>query len=492
MLSNYTLLLGGTFALYSLLCRHANFSLLPNQQAADEELSCYKNGPSLEAAASSSLKRFLENHRSLKTALLVMMLLGACMVIVLASVSGLRTTKTKFTDGEVVLIACVILVGLFALQRYGTHKVVFVFAPVVIIWLFFIKTGKEGWISLGGMLLCITGTEAMFADIGHFTTVSIRLAFSFVIYPCLVVQYMDQAAFLSKNLNSVHNSFYDSTGLAYMTVMFVTTFLMALVIMFVWQKSILIAIIFLLFFWVIEGVYLSAALVKVFQGGWVPLVSSFIFMLVILIYTELATGIPAIFSHFVTNLPAFHMVLFFVCLKTVPVPHVSHEERYLIWRVCRRPCQMYSCTVRYGYKHIRRDDRDFDNHIIRCIAEFIQMEAQELQLSFSETSSFDGGTAIISVRSLESVSSWKVSENEDVGVDKNNASGRSFSVRRPLSTYNEENPHSRRRHISFRVPNDPVLDHEVKQELLDLAQTMEAGVQLWLLTFLTSVSLKLE
>ena len=95
-----------------------------------------------------------------------------------------------------------------------------------------------------------------------------------------------------------------------------------------------------------------------------------------LIYTELATGIPAIFSHFVTKLPAFHMVLFFVCVKTVPVPHVSHEERYLIWRVCPRPCQMYRCTVRYGYKHIRRDDRDFDNHIIRCIAEFIQMEAQ--------------------------------------------------------------------------------------------------------------------
>lgn len=70
------------------------------------------------------------------------------------------------------------------------------------------------------------------------------------------------------------------TGLACMTVMFVTTFLMALVIMFVWQKNILIATIFLLFFWVIEGLYLSAALIKVFQGGWVPLVLSFIFMLV--------------------------------------------------------------------------------------------------------------------------------------------------------------------------------------------------------------------
>ncbi|KAH1260470.1 Potassium transporter 4 [Glycine max] len=464
-------------------------------------------------------------------------------------------------EGEVVLIACVILVGLFALQRYGTHKVVFVFAPVVIIWLvsifsiglyniirwnpkkfcaispnylikFFIKTGKEGWISLGGMLLCITGTEAMFADIGHFTTVSIRLAFSFVIYPCLVVQYMDQAAFLSKNLNSVHNSFYDSTGhnlnwkclwpclydgyvCDYISdgtshnvclaekhsdsynIPFVLLGDRGCISICSIGKSVSRRMGSSCLIFHLYACNVCVALWHLYQVQLRPMQQSFIEMVTgfgpySLIYTELATGIPAIFSHFVTKLPAFHMVLFFVCVKTVPVPHVSHEERYLIWRVCPRPCQMYRCTVRYGYKHIRRDDRDFDNHIIRCIAEFIQMEAQELQLSFSETSSFDGGTAIISVRSLESVSSRKVSENEDVGVDKNNASGRSFSVRRPLSTYNEENPHSRRRHISFRVPNDPVLDHEVKQELLDLAQTMEAGVQLWLLTFLTSVSLKLE
>lgn len=92
--------------------------------------------------------------------------------------------------GELVLLACVILIGLFALQHCGTHKVAFMFAPVVIIWLisifsvglyntirwnpkivralsphyiikFFIKTGKEGWISLGGILLCITGMVVM-------------------------------------------------------------------------------------------------------------------------------------------------------------------------------------------------------------------------------------------------------------------------------------------------------------------------------------------
>ncbi|KAF9586934.1 hypothetical protein IFM89_039806 [Coptis chinensis] len=55
---------GGTFALYSLLCRHARFSLLPNQQAADEELSAYKYGPSTQIA-SSPLKRFLEKHKRL-------------------------------------------------------------------------------------------------------------------------------------------------------------------------------------------------------------------------------------------------------------------------------------------------------------------------------------------------------------------------------------------------------------------------------------------
>ena len=89
--------------------------------------------------------------------------------------------------GEVILIVCVILVGLFALQHCGTHKVAFLFAPVVVLWLisifvlglynvihwnpkivsalsphyivkFFKETGKDGWISLGGVLLAITGS----------------------------------------------------------------------------------------------------------------------------------------------------------------------------------------------------------------------------------------------------------------------------------------------------------------------------------------------
>jgi KUP system potassium uptake protein len=140
----------------------------------------------------------------------------------------------------------------------------------------------------------------------------------------------------------------NAQGLAVITVMLVTTCLMSLVIVLCWNKSIFLAIGFLLFFGTIEVLYFSASLVKFHEGAWVPITLSFIFMVVMcvwhygtikkyefdvqnkvsvnwllnlgpslgivrvrgigLIHTELMSGIPAIFSHFVTNLPAFHQV----------------------------------------------------------------------------------------------------------------------------------------------------------------------------------------
>lgn len=632
---------GGTFALYSLLCRHAKFSLLPNQQAADEELSAYKYGPPGQYPSSSPLKRFLEKHRKSRIALLIVVLLGACMVIgdgvltpvisVLSSVSGLETVKSNLTGGEVLLIACVILVGLFALQHVGTHRLAFAFAPIVLIWLvsifsiglyniihwnpkivsaisphyiitFFKETGTDGWISLGGVLLSITGTEAMFADLGHFTAMSIRLAFITVVYPCLIVQYMGQAAFLSKNISSIPNSFYDSIpdpifwpvfiiatlaaivasqaiitatfsivkqchalgcfprikvvhtskhifgqiyipeinwilmiltlaiavgfqdttlignayGLACMTVMFITTFLMALVIIFVWQRSIFMASAFLIFFWFIEGIYLSAAFIKIPQGGWISLLLSCIFLFVMfvwhygtrrkynfdlhnkvslkwllglgpslgivrvpgigLVYSELATGVPAIFSHFVTNLPAFHNVLVFVCVKSVPVPFVSPEERFLIGRICPRPYRMYRCIVRYGYKDIQRDDGNFEDLIIHSISEFIQMEAVEPQLSSSESTSLDGRMAVISTRTAQSGSSLIVSSQESSSSSTSIKSSKSLTLQSLRSAYVDENPRSKTHQVRFQLPSTPGLNPSVGEELLDLIQAKEAGV----------------
>ncbi|KAL8138025.1 hypothetical protein V2J09_004026 [Rumex salicifolius] len=633
---------GGTFALYSIICRHAKFSLLPNQQAEDEELSTYRYGPP-QRTTSSPLKRFLEKHKRLRTALLVLVLFGASMVIgdgvltpaisVLSAVSGLEVTVKKLTNVEILLISCAILVCLFALQHYGTHKVAFIFAPVICIWLlsifsiglyniiawnpkivyalsphyivrFFKETGKDGWVSLGGILLAITGTEAMFADIGHFTASSIRIAFGLIIYPCLVVQYMGQAAFLSKNITEFSHSFYDSIpetvfwpvfvittlaaivgsqavitatfsivkqchalgcfprikivhtsrhiygqiyipeinwilmiltlaitigfrdttlignayGLACMSVMIITTCLMTLVIIFVWKLGFLAAP-FLVFFGAIEGVYLSAALMKVPQGGWVPITLALVFMLMMyiwhygtckkynfdlhnkvslkwilglgpslgivrvpgigLIYSELATGIPAIFSHFVTNLPAFHKVLVFVCIKSVPIPFVSPEERFLIGRICPRPYRMYRCIVRYGYKDIQRDHGDFENLIIQSIAEFIQMEAVEPRFSDSESSSYEGRMAVINTRTIQPSSSLIATEQEDdVQVIDSVQSSKSSTLESMRMAYEEENAQMRRRRVRFQLPQSPenAMDSAVKEELLDLIAAKEAGV----------------
>lgn len=630
---------GGSFALYSLLCRHAKFSLLPNQQAADEELSAYKYGSTGHSASSLSLKRFLERHKKARTVLLIIVLLGACMLIgdgvltppisVLSAISGIQDTAESLPNGAVVLITCVILVGLFALQHVGTHRVAFLFAPIVIIWLisifaiglyntivwnpnilsalspyyivkFFRETGKDGWISLGGVLLSVTGTEAMFADLGHFNSFSMRLAFVFVVYPCLVVQYMGQAAFLSKNIPSISNSFYDSVpggahwpvfviatlasivgsqsiitatfsivkqcnalgcfprvkivhtsrhiygqiyipeinwilmiltlavaigfrdttlignayGLACMTVMFITTFLMSLIIVFVWERNIIFAVAFLIFFWFIEGLYLSASVIKVPQGGWVSLVLSLVFLFVMfvwhygtrkkysfdlhnkvplrwllglgpslgivrvpgigLIYSELATGVPSIFSHFVTNLPAFHSVLVFVCVKSVPVPYVAPEERFLIGRICPRPYRMYRCIIRYGYKDIQRNDGDFEEQLIQSIAEFIQMEAVEPQLSSSESLSFDGRMAVISTKSIQSSSSLIV-RDDDLGSSYSIQSSKSPTLQSLRSAYDDENMQVRRRRVRFQLADTPGMDPAVREELTDLIQAKEAG-----------------
>ncbi|KAK4349356.1 hypothetical protein RND71_032111 [Anisodus tanguticus] len=558
---------GGTFALYSLLCRHAKFSLLPNQQAADEELSAYKYGFSGQSTSScSALKRFLEKHKKSRTILLVIVLLGACMVIG----DGILTPAMS---GEVLMLSCLILVGLFALQHAGTHRVGFLFAPIVIVWLisifgiglyniifwnpkivyalspyyiikFFRETRKHGWISLGGVLLSVA--ESVYWPVFVIATLASIVASQSIITATFSIVKQLNALGCFPRVKIVHTSkhvkgqiyipeinwilmiltlsvavgFQDTIlignayGLACMTGMFITTFLITLVMIFVWQRNILLATCFLLFFWFIEGVYLSSAFIKIPQGGWVSLVLTFVFLFVMfvwhygtrkkynfdlhnkvplkwllgmgpslgivrvpgigLVYSELATGVPSIFSHFLTNLPAFHSVLVFLCVKSVPVPYVSAEERFLIGRICPRPYRMYRCIVRYGYKEIQRDDGDFEDLLIQSIAEFIQMEAVEPQLSSSETPSLDGRMAVISKKAIQSTSTLIVSE--DFGMRDSIQSSKSLTLQSLRSAYADENPQIRRRQMRFQLPENPGMDPAVKDELQDLIRAKEAGV----------------
>lgn len=72
---------GGTFALYSLLCRHAKVKIIPNQHRTDEELTTYSRSTFREQSYAAKTKRWLEGHTSRKTALLLLVLLGTCMVV---------------------------------------------------------------------------------------------------------------------------------------------------------------------------------------------------------------------------------------------------------------------------------------------------------------------------------------------------------------------------------------------------------------------------
>jgi KUP system potassium uptake protein len=155
--------------------------------------------------------------------------------------------------------------------------------------------------------------------------------------------------------------------------MLVTTCLTSLVIILCWHKPPILALSFLLFFGSIEALYFSASLIKFLDGAWLPILLALILVTVMftwhyatikkyeydiqnkvtldwllalgdklgivrvpgigLVYTDIISGVPANFSRFVTNLPAFHKILVFVCVKWVPVPYVPPTERFLVGRV---------------------------------------------------------------------------------------------------------------------------------------------------------------
>ncbi|CAL4926012.1 unnamed protein product [Urochloa decumbens] len=255
---------GGIFALYTLISRHAKISLIPNQQAEDELVSKYNRGkPPATLRRAQWMKEQLETNKTVKIALFLLTMLATAMVIsdailtpaisVLSAVGGLKEKAPYLTTDEIVWITVGILVALFAIQRFGTDKVGYLFAPVILLWLlliggvgvynlikydtgalrafnlkyiidYFRRNKKKGWVSLGGILLCFTGTEALFSDLGYFSIRSIQLSFGFGLVPSVLLAYIGQAAYLRIHPEDVANTFYRSTPIS----LFWPTFILAL------------------------------------------------------------------------------------------------------------------------------------------------------------------------------------------------------------------------------------------------------------------------
>ncbi|MBA0804583.1 hypothetical protein Gohar_004156, partial [Gossypium harknessii] len=320
-------------------------------------------------------------------------------------------------------------IGIYNIWKYDS-SVLKAFSPVYI-YRYFRRGGKDGWTSLGGIMLSITGTEALFADLSHFPVAAVQLAFTVVVFPCLLLAYSGQAAYLMSNRDHVVDAFYRSIpGTAVVIVMLVTTLLMTLIMILVWRCHWILVLLFTGLSLVVECTYFSAVLFKVDQGGWVPLVIAAAFLLIMyvwhygtlkryefemhskvsmawilglgpslglvrvpgigLVYTELASGVPHIFSHFITNLPAIHSVVVFVCVKYLPVYTVPEEERFLVKRIGPKNFHMFRCVARYGYKDLHKKDDEFEKKLFDSLFLFVRLESMMEGCSDSDEYSLYG------------------------------------------------------------------------------------------------------
>ena len=156
-------------------------------------------------------------------------------ISVLSAVEGLEVTFPG-VGPWVLVIACVILVVLFANQHRGTAVLGALFGPIMIIWFgvlallgivqiikepgvlaainplaalrFVTQEPRFAFLALGGVFLVATGSEALYADMGHFGTKPIRLAWFGFVFPALVLNYFGQGALLLNNPEAIENPFY--------------------------------------------------------------------------------------------------------------------------------------------------------------------------------------------------------------------------------------------------------------------------------------------
>ena len=156
-------------------------------------------------------------------------------ITVLGAVEGLKVA-TPLVEPYVVPIAVVILIAVFAIQKYGTHHVGRLFGPIMVVWFFVIAAlgiswlidqpvvltavdprhafaffrdhGWHGFAVLGAVFLVVTGGEALYADMGHFGKRPIRIAWFTLVLPALLLNYFGQAALLLSDPKAAEQPFF--------------------------------------------------------------------------------------------------------------------------------------------------------------------------------------------------------------------------------------------------------------------------------------------
>ena len=157
-------------------------------------------------------------------------------ISVLSAVEGLGVAAPGLAQ-YVVPVTLVVLTALFAAQRFGTGGIGRFFGPITLVWFFVLallgvvhiaehpavlaalsphhalqfmwRQPMVAFMALGAVVLCVTGAEALYADLGHFGKTPIRLAWFAFVWPALVLNYFGQGAILLLQPSKVSNPFYE-------------------------------------------------------------------------------------------------------------------------------------------------------------------------------------------------------------------------------------------------------------------------------------------
>lgn len=465
---------------------------------------------------------------------------------VLSAVEGLEVATPAFKP-YVVPIAIGILVALFVFQRHGTASIGALFGPVMLFW--FATLGLLGvwhvashpdvlvavnpwyalhffgiqpllaFLSLGAVVLAITGGEALYADLGHFGRLPIKRAWLLYVFPLLYLNYLGQGALILEEPAAVRNPFFmlvpefllypmvalatlatviasqavisgafslssqaiqlgyspririkytserekgqiyipninwllliavvllvlmfrtssnlaSAYGIAVTLTMMIDTLLAFVVVRALWGWSLGKSVLFLAFFVAVDFAFFSANIIKVFDGGWFPLVLGGVIFTVLatwkrgraLLYEKLKQdsmpldafikslgyggphrvegtgifmttnpdGVPRAMLHNLLHNKVLHETVVLLNVRVEDVPYVTGNERVTVVKL---PEGFFQVLVRYGFK----DEPNIPEALDRCAPFGLKYEPME-------TSFFLGRETIVPRTRVAGMSRWR-------------------------------------------------------------------------------------
>ncbi len=477
--------------------------------------------------------RNAEGNSKKQRKIMMLGILGACMfyadgmitpaISVLSAVEGLEVAAPHLQQ-IVVPITLIVLIGLFWTQSKGTEIVGAFFGPVMLLWFgtlavlgifgiahnvtilhalnpfyaveFFMLQPMIAYISLGAVVLAVTGAEALYADMGHFGRRPVTLAWYGFVLPALLLNYFGQGALILHDANAIKNPFYllapgwalfpliglatmatviasqavitgafsisrqalqlgylprmhiqhtsESTqgqvymprvnwslmiavmalvvsfgssgnlaaayGIAVTGNMIMTTLLATVVFTEIWRWSKLKTGLLVVIFLTVDLAFFSASLLKIPDGGWVPLLIGIcIFTLMLtwktgrsMVYTRLKSdamaiepfieaigahppprvpgtalfmtpnpeGVPHAMLHNLKHNKVLHEKVVILTVRFLDFPHTNLEERVSVEAL---PYEFYRVTVRYGFK----DEPDLPRDLILCSKYGLEFDAMD-------------------------------------------------------------------------------------------------------------------